>query len=158
MLWLPSESERPGASRLQSCKSTTSEISGRPEQAGQPETGAAVICETVPVSPGTSSKPYKQLKCERCLQEGVDTPDAVATLVGQGFNVHPSYITSTRLDFEARKLPQSVIRASVHYFNTEEEIGRFVEAVARLTPSSVANGSKQFTAAGLLLGSLFRSE
>ena len=41
-------------------------------------------------------------------------------------------VTSTpeyaRLDAEARNLPETV-RASVHYYNTEEEIGRFVFAV-----------------------------
>jgi selenocysteine lyase/cysteine desulfurase len=35
------------------------------------------------------------------------------------------------LDARARRLPD-VVRASVHYYNTEEEVTRFVAAVAAL--------------------------
>jgi cysteine desulfurase / selenocysteine lyase len=43
-------------------------------------------------------------------------------------NVTVSTASSTLLDFEKRGLPD-MIRASVHYYNTTEEIDRFVEAV-----------------------------
>ncbi|HXN23451.1 MAG TPA: aminotransferase class V-fold PLP-dependent enzyme [Candidatus Dormibacteraeota bacterium] len=46
-------------------------------------------------------------------------------------NVWVSKPTSTRLDFEERKLP-AMIRASVHYYNTDEEIVRFCEALSGL--------------------------
>jgi cysteine desulfurase / selenocysteine lyase len=54
--------------------------------------------------------------------------DRVKTeLALSGFNVSVSHPSSTRLDAEARRLP-SVVRASPHYYNTEEEITRFIEA------------------------------
>ena len=36
-------------------------------------------------------------------------------------NVKQTPLTSTRLDFEARQLPaEGLVRASVHYYNTEQ--------------------------------------
>jgi cysteine desulfurase / selenocysteine lyase len=43
-------------------------------------------------------------------------------------NVSVSRVTSTRLDMEARGLPE-VVRASVHYYNDESEVARFCEAL-----------------------------
>ncbi len=45
-----------------------------------------------------------------------------------GINVSVSGKTSAQLDFTRRGLSQ-VVRASVHYFNTEDEIGRFIEVL-----------------------------
>ena len=50
-------------------------------------------------------------------------------LLEQKMNVHVSSAASTRLDMERRGLP-SVVRASVHYYNTEEEIDRFCDSVS----------------------------
>ena len=46
-------------------------------------------------------------------------------------NVWSSPCQSTLLNMEARHL-QSVVRASVHYYNTEEEIHRFCEVLKAL--------------------------
>jgi selenocysteine lyase/cysteine desulfurase len=53
------------------------------------------------------------------------------TLARQHINVSVSRITSTRLDMEARGLAD-VVRASVHYYNTEAEIDRFCTTLASL--------------------------
>jgi selenocysteine lyase/cysteine desulfurase len=50
-------------------------------------------------------------------------------LAERGINVSVTAAPSTRLDMDARGLTD-MVRASVHYYNTEEEIGRLVEALA----------------------------
>jgi len=62
---------------------------------------------------------------------GVDASAAKAALVADAMNVSVSDVTSARIDFEARAL-HSVVRASPHYFNSEDELDRFVDAVASL--------------------------
>lgn len=58
--------------------------------------------------------------------------DAMASqLRSLGMNVSVSVLSSARLDFGQRDL-ESLARASVHYYNTEEEIGRFVKAIDSL--------------------------
>ena len=52
-----------------------------------------------------------------------------AALLEKNINVHRSARSSTRLDFERRQLPESVVRASVHYYNSSEEIDQLVQAV-----------------------------
>lgn len=58
-------------------------------------------------------------------------PAIKAALAGKKINVSVSGLTSTRLDMSARGLEQ-VVRASPHYYNTEEEIDRTLEAIAAL--------------------------
>jgi cysteine desulfurase/selenocysteine lyase len=41
-------------------------------------------------------------------------------------NITHSTLFSTRLDMEKRHL-NAVVRASLHYYNTEQEIDRFIE-------------------------------
>ena len=50
-------------------------------------------------------------------------------LAGQKMNVHVSSAASTRLDMDGRGLPR-VVRASVHYYNAEEEMDRFCDFVS----------------------------
>jgi selenocysteine lyase/cysteine desulfurase len=50
-------------------------------------------------------------------------------LLSQGINISVSTIDFARYDFEARGL-EAVARASVHYYNTEDELARLVDAVA----------------------------
>jgi cysteine desulfurase / selenocysteine lyase len=57
-----------------------------------------------------------------------------SALSGYGVNIDLSEVVDTRLDFEARNL-RPMIRASVHYFNTEDEIARFVGLIRSLTGS-----------------------
>jgi len=55
--------------------------------------------------------------------------DAIKTYLAEhNINVTVSGVGSTRLDMEARELEQ-VVRASVHYYNTTEEIDRFCEKI-----------------------------
>jgi selenocysteine lyase/cysteine desulfurase len=52
-------------------------------------------------------------------------------LTQRRMNVSVSRVASTRLDMEKRGLPD-LVRASVHYYNTEEEISRFCAALASI--------------------------
>ena len=54
--------------------------------------------------------------------------DVKAALRDQAINVSVVTRNSARFDMEERKLPD-LVRASVHYFNTEREIERLVEAL-----------------------------
>lgn len=56
--------------------------------------------------------------------------EMVRRLREQGINTWNSTVNSARLDMEAKGL-SSVVRVSPHYYNTEEEIARFVEALRR---------------------------
>lgn len=49
----------------------------------------------------------------------------------QQINVRVTAVGSTRIDMEQRGLTE-MVRASVHYYNTEQELDRFTEAVAEL--------------------------
>ncbi len=57
-----------------------------------------------------------------------------ARLHQQGINVWVSTVSTARLDLEARGVDE-LVRASVHYYNSEAEVERFVAAVAALTSS-----------------------
>ena len=58
-----------------------------------------------------------------------ESPENTAPrLRAQGINVSVSGVTSAQLDLAARGLT-SLVRASVHYFNTPDEIDRFVKFV-----------------------------
>jgi selenocysteine lyase/cysteine desulfurase len=55
-------------------------------------------------------------------------------LAEQKINVSVSTLSSTRLDMDQRGL-ESVVRVSVHYYNTEQEIARFCQALESLARS-----------------------
>ncbi len=61
--------------------------------------------------------------------DGVDVYELAASLREQHINISVSTIDFARYDFEARHLT-AVNRASVHYYNTEDELARLVDAVA----------------------------
>ncbi|MBA3765439.1 MAG: aminotransferase class V-fold PLP-dependent enzyme [Acidobacteria bacterium] len=60
--------------------------------------------------------------------QGKDSAEVQRDLAGEGINVTHSLPEGTRLDMSERKLPH-LVRASVHYYNTEEEIERFCDAL-----------------------------
>jgi selenocysteine lyase/cysteine desulfurase len=62
--------------------------------------------------------------------DGVDPHELAARLRGEAINISVSTIDFARFDFESRGL-QSVARASVHYYNTDDELDRFVGAILR---------------------------
>ena len=51
-----------------------------------------------------------------------------------GVNIWTSSRSSSLIDMQRRGLHE-VVRASVHYYNTEEEIDRFCALVAEVSPS-----------------------
>jgi selenocysteine lyase/cysteine desulfurase len=61
--------------------------------------------------------------------EGVAAEDVARALKARSINVVTSSVFSTRYDMEARGL-DDVVRASVHYLTTDEEIERLVAVVA----------------------------
>jgi len=63
--------------------------------------------------------------------DGADHAALKAALTARGINVSVSRRPSTRLDMEARGL-DDVVRASVHYYNIDAELDRFVAAVTEL--------------------------
>lgn len=60
--------------------------------------------------------------------DGIAAGKVQQALAIRSMNVTISTVTSTRFDMEARGLNE-IVRASVHYYNDEDEIERFCEAV-----------------------------
>jgi selenocysteine lyase/cysteine desulfurase len=65
----------------------------------------------------------------------VAAPDAVAELARRRVHVVASRRSSTLLDMDARGL-DAVVRASVHYYNTGEELERAAAAVEAVAARS----------------------
>jgi cysteine desulfurase/selenocysteine lyase len=70
---------------------------------------------------------------------GVDSEQLRDRLRAHAINVDVSTVEDTRLDFEARGLPP-LVRASLHYFNTSDEIARFCETVAEVSREPATTG------------------
>ena len=62
---------------------------------------------------------------------GSDPFEMMATLRKQSINTSVSDRESTLLDADRRGL-EPMLRASVHYYNSDEEVDRFVDAVESL--------------------------
>lgn len=93
---------------------------------------AELLRERLRETPGVS---VHDLGTERCgivtFAAGVDAASVKTQLARQRINVTTSSRRSTLLDMDARGLTM-VVRASVHYYNTEDEVDRFVRALAAL--------------------------
>jgi cysteine desulfurase / selenocysteine lyase len=77
----------------------------------------------------------RDLGAERCgivtfTVEGKYAGDVSRTLSEEGINTSVSPASSTLLDMRDRSL-DALVRASVHYYNTEEEVARFCEVLER---------------------------
>jgi selenocysteine lyase/cysteine desulfurase len=64
--------------------------------------------------------------------DGMDPEDIVTSLRQSGINLSSVDLPSARLDMEARGLPP-LVRASVHYYNTLDELDRAASALEDLT-------------------------
>ncbi len=58
--------------------------------------------------------------------EGIDARNVVSQAEGAGIVIGASSPSSTRIDAENRHLPD-LVRASPHYYNTEDEVDRLIE-------------------------------
>jgi len=63
--------------------------------------------------------------------EGLPAEDAKAALAAQSINVSVSKPASTLADASARSLP-TLLRASPHYYNSDGEIERFLDVLAKI--------------------------
>ena len=83
--------------------------------------------------PGVTLTDIGHQKCgiTTFIKDGVDPGDIKARLDAQDINVSVSHRSSTRIDMTRRGLTQ-IVRASVHYYNDDNEIARFCEAVEAL--------------------------
>lgn len=94
---------------------------------------ADVLREALSDIKGVQVRDLGQTKCGivTFTKEGRDPQFIEERLREKGINVSVALMTSARLDLEARNL-SSLVRASVHYFNTEDEISHFVQAVKNI--------------------------
>ena len=94
---------------------------------------ADVLREALSDIKGVQVRDLGQTKCGivTFTKEGRDPQFIEERLREKGINVSVALMASARLDLEARNL-SSLVRASVHYFNTEDEISRFVQAVKNI--------------------------
>jgi len=97
---------------------------------------AALLRQRLSAIPGVTIADIGRRKCGIVSMHlsGKDSSALRTTLRQRGFNCSVSTPASTLLDATARRLPE-VLRASVHYYNTEEEIERFTSELAGLARS-----------------------
>jgi cysteine desulfurase / selenocysteine lyase len=87
--------------------------------------------------PGVTVRDLGATKCGivTFTVDGADYAALRRELTARNVNVYLSTMSDTRLDLEPRGL-ELMVRASVHYFNTEAELDRFAALVAELRPRS----------------------
>ena len=91
---------------------------------------ATTLRDALSQVPGVTVQDLGRKKCGIVTfeKQGESASELAARLLENGINVSVTDIFSARLDFSERGLDE-LLRASVHYFNTENEIDRFIEAV-----------------------------
>ena len=91
---------------------------------------ATTVRDALSHVPGVTVQDLGRKKCGIVTfeKQGESASKLAARLLEKGINVSVTDLFSARLDFSKRGLDE-LLRASVHYFNTENEIDRFVEAV-----------------------------
>jgi len=91
---------------------------------------AATLRDALSHVPGVTVRDLGRKKCGivSFQKQGESATAMAASLLEKGINVSVTEMLSARIDFAERGLDE-LLRASVHYFNTENEIDRFVEAV-----------------------------
>ena len=85
--------------------------------------------------PGVTVRDLGEIRCGivTFTVDGVEANDLKKRLSRERINVTASPRSSTLLDSRARGLPD-LVRASVHYYNTDEELDRLVETVSKAAP------------------------
>jgi selenocysteine lyase/cysteine desulfurase len=94
---------------------------------------AARLREALSALPGIAVRDLGRERCGIVTFEAQGrAPDAIRdALRERAINVTVTPLSATRLDMEARGL-EAMVRASVHYYNTEDEIERFCRELRTL--------------------------
>jgi len=94
---------------------------------------AARLRDGLSAIPGVTVRDLGRRPCGivSCSIEDRDPRPIVEALAGRGINCSVSGAGSTLLDMQARGL-ERLLRAGVHYYNTEEEVDRFLAALREL--------------------------
>ena len=80
--------------------------------------------------PGVTVRDLGEVRCGIVTFTGPRPPAEIKALLAElGVNVSVTSAASTLLDMDARGLTE-MVRASVHYYNTEEEIDRLIAALS----------------------------
>ena len=87
---------------------------------------AASLRDGLNTVPGVTLRDLGSEKCAivTFTHEKLEAAAIKQIMADEGINVSASLPSSTRLDSESRNLPV-ILRASPHYYNTEDEIERF---------------------------------
>ncbi|WP_328498501.1 aminotransferase class V-fold PLP-dependent enzyme [Streptomyces sp. NBC_00414] len=93
----------------------------------------AYLRQALDALPGVTTYDLGRVRCAivTARVDAVPTADVAAALARQGINVSTTVPEHTQFDTETRDV-HPLVRLSPHYYNTEAELDRAVEAVARL--------------------------
>jgi selenocysteine lyase/cysteine desulfurase len=100
---------------------------------------AALLRQRLCTIPGVKVQDIGVVQCGivTFTLDGVPAERIKETLAAQAINVTTSSTSSTRFDMEARGL-RNIVRASVHYYNDEDEVERFCEALGKMARGDLA--------------------